>query len=281
MNPTVLAFSANPLTHVVPHDYVPGWLDNHMVLMVIAAVLLLVIIPRAIQQRKGTDDIRRLVPSGVGNFFETICSYLRNEVALPNLGRFADAFVPYLWTAFFFILFCNVLGLVPFNALTGGRVHLAGTPTGNFAITCALALSTLAMVVINGLRLSGFAYLAHFCPGPIWLAPLLVPVEIAGLVAKIFALAMRLFANMIAGHILLAVLLSFVGMAWAALSAGGGLAIAVPVVLGSVAINLLELFVALLQAFIFTMLTAVFIGQAVHAGEHHGSEHRPAEAAAH
>ena len=102
------------------------------------------------------------------------------------------------------------------------------------------------------------------------MAPLLVPVEIIGLIAKVFALAVRLFANMIAGHILLAVLLSFI-MSAGAKSAGLGLGVAVPVVLGSVAINLLELFVAFLQAFIFTFLTTLFIGMSVvfHHDDHH------------
>ena len=108
------------------------------------------------------------------------------------------------------------------------------------------------------------------------MAPLLVPVEIIGLIAKVFALAVRLFANMIAGHILLAVLLSFI-MSAGAKSAALGLGIAVPVVLGSAAINLLELFVAFLQAFIFTFLTTLFIGMSVVL--HHDDHHE--EAAAH
>jgi F-type H+-transporting ATPase subunit a len=127
------------------------------------------------------------------------------------------------------------------------------------------------MVVVNGLRLGGWQYLAHFCPGPVWLAPLLVPVEIIGLFAKIFALCVRLFANMVAGHVLLAVLLSFIGMAAGALGSLGGLAIGVLVVAGSVAFNFLELFVAFLQAFIFTFLTALFIGMAVTV--HHEEAH--------
>ena len=127
----------------------------------------------------------------------------------------------------------------------------------------SLAVVTLGMMVINGLRLGGMHYVAHFCPGPLWLAPLLVPVEIIGLVAKIFALSVRLFANMMAGHILLAVLLGFILSAWQSMGAGGGLVIAVPVVIGSVAISLLELFVAFLQAYIFTFLTTLFIGMSI------------------
>jgi F-type H+-transporting ATPase subunit a len=145
-------------------------------------------------------------------------------------------------------------------------------------MTATLAIVTMFMMVVNGLRIGGKAYLAHFCPGPLWLAPLLVPVEIIGLIAKVFALAVRLFANMIAGHILLAVLLSFI-MAAGAKSAGFGLLIGVIVVSGSVAINLLELFVAFLQAFIFTFLTTLFIGMSIvlHHDDHGGqTEHAAA-----
>jgi F-type H+-transporting ATPase subunit a len=154
-------------------------------------------------------------------------------------------------------------------------LHLGGTATGNIWVTATLAVITMVMMVINGLRIGGKDYLAHFCPGPLWLAPLLVPVEIIGLFAKIFALAVRLFANMIAGHILLAVLLSFILSAGAA-SAAMGFGIAVPVVLASIAITLLELFVAFLQAFIFTFLTTLFIGMSIvfHHDDH--ADHQPA-----
>jgi F-type H+-transporting ATPase subunit a len=196
---------------------------------------------------------------------------LRNEVARPTLGEYTDRFIPYIWTVFFFILFMNLLGLVPFDAalsfipvVRDNHLHIGGTATGNFKVTCTLAACTLILVVINGLRLGGKHYLAHFCPGPIWLAPLLVPVEIIGLGAKIVALAIRLFANMMAGHILLAVLIGF----------ATGFLIGVPALLGAVAINCLELFVAFLQAFIFTFLTTLFLSQAVvfHHDEH-GHEH--------
>ena len=177
------------------------------------------------------------------------------------------------------MLTVNVLGLLPIPAVSKlFGPHLGGTATGNIWVTATLAVVTMGMMVVNGLRLGGKAYVAHFCPGPLWLAPLLVPVEIIGLIAKVFALAVRLFANMIAGHILLAVLLSFILSAGAA-SAALGLGIAVPVVLGSVAISLLELFVAFLQAFIFTFLTALFIGMSVVL--HHDDDHHHEAAAAH
>jgi F-type H+-transporting ATPase subunit a len=226
------------------------------------------------------------VPCGAGNFFEGICQFLRKQVAEPAMGEHTDLFIKYIWTAFFFVLFSNVLGLIPFDAIFGlilqRKVHIGGTSTGNIWVTATLAICTLLMIVVNGFRIGGRAYLAHFCPGPIWLAPLLVPVELIGLVAKIFALSVRLFANMLAGHVLLAVLIGFVLMAYNALGVAGGFLVSLLVILGSVAINLLELFVAFLQAFIFTFLTALFIGQAVSVHhEQHGEHGEPGREHAH
>ncbi len=293
MSVSMLLASTSPLDHVVQHPWkqIGGGaltlMSNHIFMQITAAVLLLLLIPRAVAGSRGRDEVGRLVPAGVGNFFEGICQFLRKQVAEPAMGPHTDRFIAYIWTVFFFVLFCNLQGLIPFDSLFGlfgVKVHVAGTATGNIWVTGTLAVCTMLMMVVNGIRLGGTAYLAHFCPGPLWLAPLLVPVEIIGLVAKIFALAMRLFANMIAGHILLAVLVSFIGMAAGAIGSGGALAIAVPVVLGCVAINLLELFVAFLQAFIFTFLTALFIGQSVlvhHGHEGHGHEPAHGEAPAH
>jgi len=284
--------SANPLDHVVQHPLVTHeahWgflltpsgvvtlLSDHIVMLVAAGALLILFVPKAVRKRRGAGRIDSLVPTGFANFFETVCEYLRKEVAEPALQHHTDRFIKYIWSVFFFILTVNLLGLVPIapiSALFG--THIGGTATGNIFVTAALAVSTLLMMVVNGLRLGGVRYLAHFCPGPIWLAPLLVPVELIGLIAKIFALAVRLFANMIAGHILLAVLVGFVLSAWAAMGAGGGIAIAIPVVIGAVAITFLEIFVAFLQAFIFTFLTTTFIGMSVLV--HHDEQHEEAHA---
>jgi F-type H+-transporting ATPase subunit a len=191
-------------------------------------------------------------------------------VAEPALHEHTDRFIKYIWSVFFFVLTVNILGLLPIPAVSSlVGTHLGGTATGNIWVTATLAVITMVMMIANGLRIGGRDYLAHFCPGPIWMAPLLVPVEIIGLIAKVFALAVRLFANMIAGHILLAVLLSFI-MSAGSVSAALGLGVGALVVAGSVAINFLELFVAFLQAFIFTFLTTLFIGMSVvfHHGEH-------------
>ncbi len=279
----------SPLEHIVQHPLIerPAHLgpltpngtitlfSDQIAMIVLAGLLLIVLVPMLIKRRRGSHGVDAMVPAGSANMLEAVCDYLRKEVAEPALHEHTDRFIKYIWSVFFFVLTVNILGLLPIPAVSSlFGTHLGGTATGNIWVTATLAIVTMVMMVINGLRLGGKAYLAHFCPGPLWLAPLLVPVEIIGLVAKVFALAVRLFANMIAGHILLAVLLSFILSAGAA-SATMGLGIAVPVVVASVAINLLELFVAFLQAFIFTFLTTLFIGMSIvfHHDEH--PRHQP------
>jgi F-type H+-transporting ATPase subunit a len=285
------AAAENPLEHVVQHPLVTRpahlgpltprgeitLLSNHILMMIVAALLLVLFLPPLVRRRAGSDPVGRLVPTGFANLIELICQYLRTEIAEPALGKHTDRFISYLWTVFFFILTVNLLGLLPIPALAElAKTPIGGAATGNIWVTGTMALITMAMMVVNGLRLGGRQYLAHFCPGPWWLAPLLIPVEIIGLIARIFALAIRLFANMIAGHILLAVLLSFILLAWASMGAVGGLAVAVPVVVGSVGITLLEIFVAFLQAFIFTFLTALFLGSSIiFHHEEHREEHAP------
>lgn len=281
MTSTFLASGSNPLSHVVDH---PWWqieggkytiLSNHVIMMLVAAFLLAIVLPRLLCQPKTADEVGQLTPRGMRNFIETICAFLRDNVAKPNLGVYTDQFIIYVWTAFFFILTCNLLGLLPLGPITqlilGKSIY--GTATGNIWVTGTLAACTLTMIVVNGLRINGFAFVKHFFMGPFPINCLIAFLEMIGLVAKAFALCVRLFANMCAGHILLAVLLSFIGMAGST-STGVGLAVAVPVVLGSVAIYMLEIFVAFLQAFIFTFLSCVFIGAAVNIHrEEHEAEH--------
>lgn len=298
---TAMLASSNPLTHVVQHVWGEPLklaesgvfstftlMSNQIFMMILAAVLLIGIVMQAGRKRRGNTGMDAMVPSGFGNFVEVICVYLREQVAKPALGEHTDRFIKYIWSVFFFIFTCNLLGLMPFDAVayfaTGmpsKPFHLGGTATANIWTTGTLAVCTLVMMVVNGLRLGGTAYLAHFCPGPLLMAPLLVPVEIIGTIAKIFALTVRLFANMMAGHILLAVLVGFTVSAFGA-GYATGIGVTIPVILGSVAINFLELFVAALQAFIFTFLTTLFIGMSVnvhHHDEHHDDGHHDGAAA--
>jgi len=276
----MLAFLiANPLEHIVRHPMIQrnGFtlLDSHIVMLMLAAVLLIALLPIWVRRRRGTDEVGALVPAGAGNAIEAICEYLRNEVARPNLHQYTDRFIKFIWTVFFFVFAVNLLGLLPLSGIKLFGAHIGGAATANPWITGALVLVTLGMVVVNGFRLGGKHFVTHFSPGPIWLSWLLIPIEIIGFFSRFFALLIRLCANMIAGHVLLAVLVSFIFQA-AVKGIATALGVAVPVVLGSVAITLLELFVALLHAFIFTFLTTLFIGQAV--VFHHDGHHGEAEA---
>lgn len=233
-------------------------LTKFMVLEVVAAVLILVIFILLGRRLTGGRPPR----GRFWNLFEAMLVFVRDEVARPAIGRHeADRFLPFIWTIFFFILFCNLLGLVPW----------AGSPTGSVSVTGALALVTLTTVFGSGMKKYG---LVGFWTGlvpqmdlPLVLAvllkPMLLGIEVMGLVIKHGVLAVRLLANMFAGHLVLAVIIMFIGatarssfVVWAGVTLGS--------VLGAAALSLLELFVAFLQAYVFTFLAAVFIGMAVH-----------------
>jgi F-type H+-transporting ATPase subunit a len=286
--------SSSPLDHVVQHPLkeVPAdiglltpegvitVMSDHISMIVLAGVLHSIGLPWAIRRsRRRGKGVERMVTSGFAGVLEVICQYLRKEVAEPALGEHTDRFIKYVWSVFFFVLTMNLLGLVPLGSITplaSEGLHIGGTATSNIWVTGTMAVTTLVMMVVNGIRLAGFKhFFEHLCPGPLWLAPLLIPVELIGMLAKTFALAVRLFANMIAGHVLLAVLVGFILSAGSSAGAGMGLAVAVPVVLGSIGISMLEIFVAFLQAFIFTFLTTLFIGMMVTVdhGEHHEEAH--------
>lgn len=186
-------------------------------------------------------------PKGLQSWLEPIIIFVRDEIARPNLGEKYAKFMPYLLTVFFFIWMNNVLGLVPF--FPGGA-----NVTGNIAVTLVLALATFVITTLNGTK----TYWSHvFTPHvPLWLYPLMIPVEIIGLFTKPFALMIRLFANITAGHILVLSLVClifiFKSMAVATVS--------VPFV---VFISVIEMLVAFIQAFIFTILSALYIGMAL------------------
>jgi len=373
---TLLA-AGDPLDHVLPHDMHmhvgPFHLNNQMFMAAVAAVLMLLIFP--VLFRRNVAD----VPHGARNFFESIMEFLRVEVFRPALKEHTDRFVPFLWTLFFFILFCNLLGQIPFGeivtAVSGKESHWGGTATGSVATTAALAVCAFLAIHVSGMiqvarslmdgtyghhehheehssngepgheaahdldhargealaadvpqdvdalknpskhyaddehykhqhhepdhgHLHGggpehgrkwnpvmaivaspFLYLWNFAPHPFkpapggspigWLADvplwlLLLGLELIGAAIKPFALTIRLFANMIAGHIVLAALILLIPVtAGIAMQIGVG----VPVTMLALLIRVLELFVAFLQAYIFTFLTTLFIASAV-APEH-------------
>ena len=279
-----LAAGNNPLNHVVdwPIITVNGWslLTNHVVMLLATTIIMLIVFPLITRPyREG-----KLVPTGARNFFEAILLFVRDDVVKPVLGHDTDRFMPFLWTLFFFILINNLLGLLPLEPITGPIIRritgdpnhhaVYGTATANVWVTGTLAFISWVVIQVSGIRANGFAnYSKHFLGGaPAFMAPIMVPVEILGMLVKPCALAIRLFANMTAGHILVAVIVGFSAMA-ANLGYGALAGIGVPVVIGATAIMCLETFVAFLQAYIFTFLTTLFIGQlVVHEHEEHHEE---------
>lgn len=229
-----------------------------MVLELAAAVLMIMVfVPLAWRLRGGRAPRGRLT-----NLFEAMLEFIRNEVARPAIGKHdADRFLPFLWTVFFFVLFCNLLGLIPW----------AGSPTGALSVTGALAALTFLTVVGAGMRQFGpLRYWLGLVPQmelpaamAVILKPMLFVIEVLGLLIKHSVLAVRLMANMFAGHLVLAVILGFIAAVadlWTILWVG----VTVMSIVGQVALNMLELFVAFLQAYIFTFLAALFIGMSVH-----------------
>ncbi len=221
---------------------------SKVVVFMMIAALLLFVMALVVRRRVG------LVPSGFANLIEALVLFIRDDIAVQTMGKHeAEKYTSYLCTTFFFILTCNLLGLIPYGV----------TATGNVAVTAALAGMAFIMIQVAGIRKLGVGgWLGHLLPSgvPLWLAPVMIVVEILGMFAKPFALCMRLFANMLAGHV---VILSLIGLIFILQT----LWIA-PVTVGfGLFMYVLEIFVALLQAYVFTMLTSVFIGLLVH-GEH-------------
>jgi len=227
-----------------------------MVTELIAAALLLVILP-LVARHMAREHVTR---GWFHNLFEAMILFIRDGVARPAIGGHgADAFLPYLWTAFFFILFNNLLGLIPGMA----------SATGNINVTAVLALMTLGTVILAGSRELGPAgfwvgIVPHMDVPPVIKVPLwglMFVIEVAGLLIRHVVLAVRLFANMFAGHVVLAVILGFILMAW---NSNLFYLVMPSSIIGVILLSLLELFVAFLQAYIFTFLSALFIGSAVH-----------------
>lgn len=222
---------------------------KHVYFLLIGATLL-VLVMTAVARAHRRAAQAGTAPKGAANAFEAMILYIRNEVILPNVGHHGEGFVPYLLTVFFFILTLNLLGLVPYGA----------TATGNISVTATLALLTFLTVEIAGIRANGWGYLSTIFYWnndlPVVMRPLMFliisPVELLGKFTKPFALAIRLFANMTAGHI---VLLAMMGLFFSF-----GLPVGIAPLGMAVAIMFLELFVAFLQAFVFTLLSSVFIG---------------------
>ncbi|MEO0586453.1 MAG: F0F1 ATP synthase subunit A [Planctomycetota bacterium] len=293
---TALAAGSNPLNHVISKPLVefgPFYITNHMMMTAVAAFLLLVSAFAYKAKIEKASARGEIVTGRLAQLFETLLEFIREEVARPNLGKLTDKYVGYLWAVFLFILFANVLGLIPSGPIAAmiasfvgadsytayGWSYFGGTATGTLALTIPLAITAFIAINWIGYREQGSHYFAHFNPGPAFMAPLLVPLEVMGLFIKSSVLAMRLFGTMMAGHLVIAVFLSLIGTATAFSAALGGF-VGVGFTLIGFAIMALELFIALLQAFIFTFLTTLFIAQGAvgdHKHDHHEEDHDHAD----
>src|SRR3954464_11267643 len=184
-----MAEQESPLEHIVQHPLVERTVSvgpltpngkvtvfsDQIAMIAVAGLLLVALVPLMVKRRRGAAGVDALVPAGSANMLEAVCEHLRQEVAQPVLPECPALFIKYIWSVFFFVLTVNILGLLPIPVISNlFGTHLGGTATGNIWMTATLAIITMFMMVVNGVRLGGKAYLAHYCPGPIWLAPLLV-----------------------------------------------------------------------------------------------------------
>lgn len=295
---TLNTLAAGPLDHVVDHPILTSadgqwwFVSNATVMLVLAGLVTAgILIPAARRihtgQNRSLDDFRS---EGVlANLVESVCLYLRNEVFKPVLHEQTDRFTPILWTLFWFILINNLLGLIPLLDITLGIAALAfgeqwiqeasfhgvgGTATQSIWVTGALAVAAFIWWNTVALVKDWKGWLLHMTGGAPWyMWPIMIPVEILGMLVKPAALAIRLFANMTGGHILLAVVLSFIVSLINALgTVGYGMAL-IPFI-GSVLIYILEILVGFIQAFVFVFLTTLFLGQlVVHEGEEEHDDH--------
>jgi F-type H+-transporting ATPase subunit a len=220
-------------------------ITKHVVFMWLVVILLIIAFKIAANSYK-----KSRVPHGFANFIEVLIVFVRDEIAMPTIGKGYEKFLPYLLTVFFFILFSNFVGLVPNGS----------TVTSNISVTTTLAILSFIVIQAGGIMKNGvLGYFKGLIPSgvPAWLLPIMFIVEILGLFTKPFALAIRLFANMTAGHIVIFALIGLIFFMQTYFVAPVSVAFAL-------FIYLLEILVALIQAYIFTMLTALFIGMAVH-----------------
>ena len=258
---------------------------KHVFMLWFVALIVFVVVTTLVRRAVA---MKRLVPTRPMNALEIGVEFIRDTVVMPNVGKkWADTWTPLILTFFLFILAANLIGLIPIFDVLGlldhyvlhtgegsfvqRLVHGGTTATGNYNVTAGLAVITFGAIIWAGTKAHGFVQhwknlVPHGLPKPLYV--LLIPMELIGMLVRPFALTMRLAANMTGGHIAILAILSFVfiftKMAGAAMGVGVGLAFSVPL---SAALSVLEIIVVLVQAYVFTLLSAVFIGMAIHA--HH------------
>src|SRR5580765_660605 len=255
---------------------------KHVFMLWLVAAIVFVVITWAVRRYLKQE---RLIPSGFMNGLEAVVVFVRDDIVQPNVGKkWVPTWAPLILTFFFFILGANAIGLIPIFDVVGlfdhyvlhtgehsfvkRLLHGGTTPTANFNVTAALATVTFGAIIVAGAKAHGFVkhwknLVPHGLAWPIYI--LLIPIEIMGMFVRPFALTMRLAANMTGGHIAILAILSFVflfaEMGGASAGVGAGVIASVPLAVG---ISALEIIVVLVQAYVFTLLTAVFVGMAIH-----------------
>jgi len=275
----------HPLIHLPPVFGIDFSISKHVFMLWVVAGLVFLIVTVTVRRYLRQD---RLIPSGFMSALEIVVEFVRDGIVEPNVGRkWVNSWTPLLLTFAVFILAANAIGLIPiFDVLSlinhsvlhlpeesfmARVLHGGTTATGNYNVTAALATITFFAIVIAGARAHGFVQhwknlVPHGLPLPVTL--MLIPIEIMGMFVRPFALTMRLAANMTGGHIAILAILSFVFI-FTELSGQAlvGVGIGIPSVVLAVLLSALEIIVVAVQAYVFTLLTAVFIGMAIHA--HH------------
>ena len=273
----------HPLLHLPTILGIDFSVTKHVFMLWLVAAFVLVVVITTVRRFLKQE---RPIPVGFMNALEAVVEFIRDSIALPNVGKkWVNTWTPLLLTFFVFIFCANAIGLIPIFEVLGlldyfvlhtaedsfvkHVMHGGTTATGNFNVTAALAVVTFGSIILAGSRAHGFV--KHWKnlvpPGMAWpLYILLIPIEIMGMLVRPFALTMRLAANMTGGHIAVLAILSFVFLftemfGRAVAGVGVGIAVAVPL---ATAISGLEIIVVLVQAYVFTLLSAVFIGMAIH-----------------
>lgn len=276
----------HPLIHLPTILGIDFSVTKHVLMLWVVAVVLFTTVTIAVRRYVKQD---RLVPSGFMNALEFVVEFIRDSIVMPNVGKkWVQAWTPLILTLFLFILSANAIGMLPIfeliellnryvlhmgpDTFVGKLIHGGTTATGNFNVTAGLATVTFFAIIVAGTKAHGFVkHWKNLVPQGLNPAiyVILIPIEVLGMFVRPFALTMRLAANMTGGHIAILTLLSFVFIfteLFGKAAAGFGVGLAVSVPLAS-AISGLEIIIVLVQAYVFTLLTAVFIGMAIHA--HH------------
>jgi F-type H+-transporting ATPase subunit a len=272
----------HPLLHLPKIFGIDFSVTKHVLMLWLVAVILFVSVTWIVRRYLRQD---RLIPSGVMNALEAVVEFIRDTIVAPNIGRkWTSTWTPLIVTFFLFILFCNAIGMIPIfdtlglidhaflhsapDSFVRQVMHGGTTATANYNVTAALATIVFGAIIVAGAKAHGFfTHWKNMAPPgfalPLYL--LLIPIEILGMFVRPFALTMRLAANMLGGHIAILAILSFVFLfaelfKTAIAGIGVGLILSLPLAVG---ISALELIVILVQAYVFTLLTAVFIGMAI------------------